>query len=80
MYPARKMTSARALQRVTDRGIEGVAAGMRHGRDVERVDTGRRGSAQGARPAVVADHDHHTTVDAPLYASIDDRLKRRTFV
>jgi hypothetical protein len=44
------------------------------------LDVGSPGTPQRARRAVIADHDHHTTVDAPLYAGVDNRLKRRTFV
>jgi hypothetical protein len=71
---------ARPLERATDRRIEGVAVGMRHGREVERLDAGRRSPPQRTRPAVVADHGHHTTVDASLSTAINDGLKRRTLV
>jgi hypothetical protein len=47
---------------------------------VKCLDVGSRGTPQRARPAVVADHDHNSTVDALLYAGIDDRLKRRAFM
>jgi hypothetical protein len=33
----------RSLERATNRGIEGVAAGMRNGREVEGLDAGRCG-------------------------------------
>ena len=45
-----------------------------------RLNAGRRGPLQRARPAVVADHSHHTTADALLCASVNDGLKRRALV
>jgi hypothetical protein len=53
---------------------------MCHGREVEYLDAGFRGSPQRTRPAVVTDNGHHTTIDAPLSTAIDDGLKRRTLV
>lgn len=81
MYPAQEDdVGARSLERVTNRGIEGVGVGMCQGRDMARLDTGRGRPPQRSRLAVVADDDHYTTVDAALCARVDDRLKRRTFV